>query len=96
MQAGQRGLCGRQQKRRRVAVPAIPQEVDVIDAEAGKLSRIEATPVAQQVGRQDQLEAVGQVRVDEVVQQRPLQARPPSAVHPESVPRQLGATLVID
>ena len=72
--------------------------LDLIDliGKLGELAGGLAALVLQHVGGQDELIAIGQVAVDEVVQQRPLQAGAHAGVHPEAGPGQLHAAGVVD
>ena len=62
----------------------------------GELTGRLAALVLQHVGRQDELVAVGDVAVDEVVQQRPFQTCAHVLIHPEAGTRQLDAPVVVD
>ena len=64
--------------------------------ELGELTGGLAALVLQHMGRQDELIAVGDVGVDEVVQQRPLQPGAHALVDPEAGTGQLGAPVIID
>ena len=69
--------------------------VDLI-GELGELASGQAALVLQHVRGQDQLVAVGQVGVNEVVEQRPLQTGTHASVDPEARAGQLGAAVVVD
>ena len=76
-------------------VGGIRNLVDLI-GKLGELTGRLAALVLQHVGRQDELVAVGDVAVDEVVQQRPFQTCAHALIHPEAGTRQLDAPVVVD
>ena len=90
----QSGLGGGQH----VVHPVVGGVGDLIDlvGELGELTGGFAAGILQHVRGQDELIAVGNVGVDEVVQQRPLQPGAHAGVHPVAGACQLHAPLVVD
>ena len=62
----------------------------------GELARSLAAHILKHMGRQDKLVAVGNMGVDEVVQQRPLQPCAHTGVHPVTGSGQLDTTGVVN
>ncbi len=90
----QGGLGGGQH----VVQPVVGGVGDLVDL-VGKLGELTgglAAGVLQHVGRQDELVAVGNVGVDEVVEQCPLQPGAHAGVHPVAGAGQLHAPLIVD
>ena len=81
-----------------VVHPVIGGIGDLVDLvrKLGELTGGFAALVLQHMGRQDKLIAVGNVAVDEVVQQRPLQSGAQAGVHPVAGTGQLDAPLIVN
>ena len=90
------GSFSRRQQELLKTAPLISFDMKHILAELGELARSVPAIVGQNVRRQDELIPVGQVRLYEVVEQRPLQPRPFSCIDPESIASQLCSSLVVD
>ena len=92
--AGQGSLSGGEH----VVGAVVGGVLDLIDL-IGKLGELTGglpALVLQHVGGQDELISVGQVGINEVVQQSPLQPGPQAGVHPEAGPGQLHPPGVVD
>ena len=90
----QSGLSGGEH----IVNPVIGGVRDLVDlvCKLGELACGFSALVLQHVGRKNELVAVGNVGIDEVVQKRPLQPRAHAGVHPVARAGQLHATLIVD
>ena len=94
VQAGQRGL-GRREHEMHPVVGRVFNLIDLV-GEFRELPCRLAAAVFEHQRQHDHLVAVGQMLVDEIVQQRPFQTAAHAAVHPEARASQLRAALIVD
>ena len=86
----------RRLRRRQQELEALLLEAEDVLLELRELPGGEPALVGQQVRREDELEAVLEVLLDEVVEERPLEPRAHAAVEPEAVAAHADAAVVVD